>query len=356
MPAETVSVQDLGDLIANTLPALNKGRYAQIATPLQDYTFASYFLKEGMKEGYDSSGTHITWAVKVSQAGNARNVSLAATDVVNIPDTTVRARADWRYTVTGFAIIANEIDMNKGEVQIIDLLKSRQEDCDIDDAVLMEQNMWGPPVAPDDEITPWGIKTWIVKNANEGFNGMAPAGYTSIGLNPTQYPGWRNYTFTYSNLTDADFYEKLRAAARRTNFKPIISTRGKAENAHHFVSDKYVFATTETVYANAEAKLRAQNENLGMELNYGANQAVFNRQRLIWVPALDYDTTNPIYGLDMSSFKLAVAGRWWNKPTVVAPYPGQHTVIATFYDKQYQFICYNRRGNFVGATAATEPV
>jgi hypothetical protein len=191
---------------------------------------------------------------------------------------------------------------------------------------------------------------WIVKNATEGFNGGAPTGYTTIGLNPTTYPRWQNWTAQYTAVTRDDFIRKARKAATFTNFKPPV------EGIPTFhTGNAFGYYTNYGVIGPLEEALESQNDNLGNDVASKDGQVMFRRTTVTWVPILERDTTNPFYGVNWGSFKTMILNGWWMKETNVPIYPGQHTVSAHFLDSTYNFVARNRRCHFVIATGVTYP-
>lgn len=338
----------LNDLVATTLRNLGKPNFTEIATDLQKHTAMANLLKKNrvvLQSGYG-----VQWDVMVNHSGSAANVGLGASDNVTIVDTMVQATADWRNSTANYSLIGQEIDMNREPARIVDLVRERRLACMIALAELMESNFWGPPVALSDAVTPWGINTWLVKNASEGFNGGAPSGYSSIGLNPTTYPRWKNWTAQYTSVTKDDLVRKLRKAATFTNFQPPV------ENIPTFnTGNDWMFYTNYAVVGGLEEVLEGQNENLGPDVASMDGKVLFRRTPLEWVPKLEADTTNPVYGINWGEFKTHVLSGWWMKETNVPIYPGQHTVSAHFIDCTYQFIMKNRRSHFVIATGTTYP-
>ena len=217
-------------------------------------------------------------------------------------------------------------------------------------AILMENNFWGPPVALTDTLTPWGVNTWIVKNATEGFNGSAPSGYTTIGLNPTTYPRWNNWTYQYTAVSRDDLIRHWRKAATFTDFEPPVDGI-KTFNT----GDDYGFYTNYGVIGPLEEALESQNDDLGPDIASMDGRVVFRRVPVMWVPRLETDTTNPVYGINWGYLKTFVLDGWWLKETHIPNYPGQHTISAHFLDLTYQFVTRNRRCNFVLATGVTTP-
>lgn len=348
MPAPTLVATALVDLVATTQRELGKPKFTEIATDLQEHTAMKSLLKKNrivIQAGYG-----IQWDVMVNHSGSAANIGLGATDNVNIVDTMVQAQADWRNSTANYAFIGQEISMNAEPARIVDLVKERRIACMISLAELMENNFWGPPVSATDLVTPWGVNMWIVKNATEGFNGGAPSGYTSIGLNPTTYPRWKNWTAQYTNVTKDDLVRKWRKAATFTNFKPPVD----GIPTFH-TGDQPGYYTNYGVIGPLEEALEAQNENLGPDVASMDDKLIFRRVPVNWVPKLEADTTNPVYGINWGSFKTIVLTGWWLKETNVPVYPGQHTVSAHFLDCTYNWVAKNRRCHFVLATGTTYP-
>ncbi len=339
----------LNDLVATTQRNLGKPKFTEIATDLQDHTAMPMLLNKNRVNL--QSGIGVQWDVMVNHSGTAQNVGLGAQDNLNIVDTMVQAQADWRNTSANYSFIGQEIDMNREPERIVNLVQERRAACMISLAELMESNFWGPPVALTDTVTPWGINTWLVKNASEGFNGGAPSGYTSIGLNPTTYPRWKNYTAQYVTVSKDDLIRKWRRASVFTKFKPPVDNLPTFNKG----GPKFAYYTNYAVLGTMEEILEAQNENLGNDVASKDGAVVFRRADVMWVPKLEADTTNPVYGLDWSVFQTIVLSGWWLKETNVPIYPGQHTVEAHFLDLTYQFVMRNRRSSFVIATGTSYP-
>ena len=338
----------LTDLVATTLRDLGKPNFTEIATDIQKHTaMRSLFRKNSVTL---QSGVGVQWDVMVAHSGTAYNVGLGASDNVNIVDSMVQAQADWRNSTANYAIIGQEIDMNREPARIVDLVRQRRISAMIAVTELMENNFWGPPVALSDAITPWGVNTWIVKNASEGFFGTVPSGYTTIGLNPTTYPRWRNYTAQYTSVSKDDLIRKWRKAATFTDFTPPV------ENIPTFsTGNMWGYYSNYAVVGALEEVLEGQNDSLGTDVASMDGKVVFRRSPVEWVPRLEVDTTNPVYGINWGDFRTHILSGWWGKETNVPVYPGQHTISAHFMDWTYQIVMKNRRGSFVLATGTTYP-
>lgn len=343
-----LTASGVGDLVATTLKDLGKPRFTEIATSLQKYTAMRNLLKRNRVEF--GSGYAFQWDVMVNDSGAAVNVGLAASDNVNIVDGMTQATADWRFSTVNYGLIGQVVSMNREPARIVDYVKTKRIMAMISLAVLMENNFWGPPVAVTDVLTPWGVNTWIVKNSSQGFNGGAPSGYTTIGLNPTTYPNWQNWTDQYTAVSRDDLIRRLRKAATFTDFSPPVDGIPTFNTG-----DEYGFYTNYGVIGPLEENLESQNDNLGNDVASKDGMVLFRRVPVVWIPRLESDTTNPIYGINWGWFKTFVMEDWWLKETHVPVYPMSHTMSAHFIDLAYQFALRNRRPMFVLATGTTYP-
>ncbi len=336
------------DLVNTTLRNLGKPKFTDISSPLQRHTAMRNLLRKNRREL--ESGYGIQFNVQVNQSNSAANVGLGASDDVDIVDLQVQATADWRNTTCNYAIISQVVDMNREPSRIVNYVQEQRIGALVSLTEIMEANFWGPPVALTDNITPWGINTWLVKNATEGFNGGVPSGYTTIGLNPTTYPAWNNWTYQYSNVTNEDLVRHWRKAALFTDFEPPVDGIPTPNTG-----DDYGFYCNYGVLGPLEELLMSQNDNMGNDLAKYDGDVHLLRTPVHWVPKLEADTTNPVYGINWGWLKTYVLQGWWWKETHVPVYPGQHTVSAHFMDSTYQWVTKNRRCDFVLATGTTYP-
>jgi hypothetical protein len=349
MPQPLLNVAALGDLQQMTLPELNRLRITEIATDLQKFLVMGDLLQKGNTITVDS-GKSFQWDVMVNDSGAAANVGLGYQDKTSIVDTTVQATADWRHSKTDWGIIGQEEQMNASPAKIVDLRLIREKAAMISLVQLMEANFFGPPPSLSDTVTPWGLRTWIVKNATEGFNGAAPSGYTTIGLAPSTFPRWKNWTAQYATVDDTDFVRKLNKAVEFVNWTPPVDGLPTLKTG-----TGYRYFSNYGLIGPMQELLKASNDNIGMDVTKYAGSVVINRVPLVRVPALETDTTNPLYGVSMGSMKLYRLKNWWMRRTSVPIMPGHHTVAAEYVDCTYQYVFTNRRDSFVLATGTSEP-
>jgi hypothetical protein len=336
------------DLVATTLRNLGRLRVTDIMVPLQRLTAARNLLKKNRVEF--EGGYGFQWDVIYNDAGSASNVGMGAHDNLNIVDGITQATADWRFSVANYALLEQAVSMNRGPSQIVRYVETRRIMALTSLAVLMENNFWGPPVAVNDALTPWGINTWVVKNSTEGFNGGAPSGYTTIGLNPSIYQAWQNWTYQYGAVSVDDLIRHLSKACDFTDWQPPV------EGIPTFnTGDEYGLYTNYGVIGPMQELLRSQNDNAGDDLARGDGKMLFRGCPVVWVPRLEADTTNPLFGINWGWFKTFIHEDWWMKETHIPVYPGAHTISANFIDMTYQFVARNRRPLFVMALGTSYP-
>jgi len=338
-----LQADSIADLVALTLRNLGEMKFTEIATDLQRHVAMRRLLKKN-KVSFGSGYGH-QFQVMVAHSGAARNTGLYAQDNVNVGDVIKQGTVPWRHTTTNYAFERREIGMNKTPARIVELVKVRRIDGMVSLAEKMETNFWSAPSSSTDEETPYGVPYWIVKNATEGFNGAHPSGFSDVaGLSSTTYARWRNWTAQYANLTLEDVIRKLRKAATFTDFEPAV------ENIPDYnTGDQYGFYSNYNFIGRAEELLAAQNDNLGPDVASQDGNLLFRRVPVVWVPKLEADTDDPIYGINWGVFKpVFLEGEWLREegPEKVA---GQHTTYAVHVDCTYNFIDRDRRKCFVVA-------
>ena len=346
----SIQASQLGDLLKTTLRELGRGRFTAIMSDLQEHWAMKNLLR---KSNVDiQSGTAIQFDVVVSHSDSARNVGQGEVDVVNMNDGTIQGYIDWRQTTCNFAIIANEIDMNRDPARIVDLYKVRRVRALTAAAEIFESNFWDFPAATDTK-TPFGLPYWATKSSSTtgGFLGGIPSGYSAVAnISPTTYSRWNNWACQYATVSEDDFVRKAREAATKTDFKPPV------EGITDFdTGGGYGFFANYTVVGRLEELTKAQNENLGNDVASQDGKTMFRRAPVNYVPKLDSDTTDPFYGINWGVMKTAFLRGWNARETHIPVKHDQHTVAVTHMDWQYNFICYDRRRLMVLATGTTYP-
>jgi hypothetical protein len=348
-PTPSLTYAQLGDLQQTTLPELNRFSITEIATDIQQFTVLNMLLRKGSTITVDD-GKSFQWTVLVDDTDSAAWVGAGYQDKVSIKDVTTLATADWRNCKVDWAVVAQEVQMNSGKSRIVDERLLREKAAAIALVRLLERGFWGPPVALADGLTGWGANTWLVKNGSEGFNGGPPSGYTTIGLNPTTFPRWKNYTAPYTTVDDGDFVDKTNRMAYRTDWKPPVE--GLPILAP---GNRRMYFTNLTLLLQLEQLLKASNQDLGMDILHYNGKTLINNTPLVWVPFLDADSTNPLYQIAMDDFKLYRLKNFWMRRTQLPHTPNRHTVASDYLDNTMQWVMVNRRRSGVVSNGTTYP-
>jgi len=354
--------QDITDLLNSTHPAYwKKGKFTDISQDYQSFIVMPYLLTKngGLKVMRDGLGVEHT--LMVNYGGRSRFVGEYDEDVITVMDHLKKMKVFFSLLTDNIAYTRSEILENRGKSRIDNLFLPRKRSLFLRVAHTMEENFFATPDA-DDDLTPWGLKYWIVKNATAGFNGGYPTGFTRIGnINLTDVPSFKNYTDKYTAVTKADLIKKMKRAHRRTKWvtpKPMKGFEGDT-------SERRLILTNEDVVAAFEDIGEAQNENLGKDMApmaAGTNpfrgtgmrmtadgDIVFKKKPVVHCELLDDDTSDPVYGTDMATFHaMTFKGDNMRLGDFVNMAAGkQHRVFAAHLDHKHQTICTNRRNNWV---------
>jgi len=328
-------IENLADAVATTLNKLDKGKFTDLTSDLQDHVGMREILT-GKKISYQS-GLKIQFQAMTDHNNSARAVRLMEEDEVRIATVMTRGYVPWRHVVAGYGYDLREIAMCRGEAEIVSLLKQRKASMGVAIAEKMEEYVWSCPVAADD-VTPFGIPSYVVKNATQGFNGGAPSDWTTVAeLNPTTLARWKNYTDTYADFTDEDLFSKMGRAATFTKFRSPVPME-----EHSFGRGRGVY-TNYDVLGPMEQACRQQNDNLTNELQMYHGKVMFLGSPVTWVPYLEADTQNPVYILDYDTIRPVFLSGFFMAEGAPRPTDDAHLVYAAFSDTSFNFVCTNRR-------------
>jgi hypothetical protein len=223
----------------------------------------------------------------------------------------------------------------------------------IDLAKHMEERFWTKPAASTDSSRMYGIPYWIVYpgtvSGNGAFDGGNPSGFSAGAgnLDSTTYSAWKNWAATYAAVTSTDLIRKWRRAATFTNFKaPVPSPSYNTGN-------NYGYYTNYNVIGPLEEALEAQNDNLGNDIASKDGRLLFRQVPVTWVPYLEANTANPVYGINWGVLKPAFLAGEYMREEGPNPASSQHTVFVTHVDTTLNLMCTNRRMNFVLGNSAS---
>lgn len=348
-----LQADDIADMIKTTQRDLGRMKWTDISYNLQEYIALPMILQR--EKVSFQSGYGIQWNIMVSTSGAAKDTELYATDSVNVSDVMQTANIPWRHVTTNYAIERREMAMNRGPAEIVDLVRIRRNDAMIDLAKHLETRFWTKPATSADNGPLFGIPYWLCyptsAPAAGGFVGGNPVGFSAgaggiDAANPL-FSQWQNWAAQYASITSTDLIRKWRKAATFTNFKaPVPSPSYNTGN-------NYGYYTNYNVIGPLEEALEAQNDNLGNDIASKDGRLMFRQVPVTWVPFLEANTANPVYGINWGSLKPAfLAGEYMREEGPNAA-SNQHSVFVTHVDTTLNLMCSNRRLNFVLGTGNT---
>jgi hypothetical protein len=347
----SLNLESFGDLVETTITEYIKTDYVSLLTDLTDHPAAKSLIRKSRMEP-KASPTGAEWKLRMTTAESYRHVYPTTPDRAEITDDFVSASVPWRKTEVGYAFLEEHIDFNMGPNQILDLVKAKEQGCDFDWIEGMERDFWAFPLAADTN-TYRSLPYWCTKAATEGFTGGIPTGYSDVGgLSPTTYSRWNNWAGPYTAVTLDDLILKARTMADRTNFKPPVAGVPDLGDTGKAPRQYYTNLSVHQKFANVAD---SRNDNLGPDVAKMDGQVTFRNTAINYVPLLDSDTTDPFYQINWNVFKLMTRNKWWQKRTVLKPYPGQRNQVAVFKDTYANFACFNRRLLGVLSTGTTYP-
>ena len=350
----SVQADLIKDLITTTQRELGELKFTELASDLQEHVAMGELLRKN-RVTFDS-GSAIQWNLMMGHSGAAKEVGLFEVDSLDIQDQMVTANVPWRHVTVNYAIERRELAMNREPRRLVELVKIRRSDAMASMAELMEGRFWGRPATSDDNKRVFGVNYWVVHNGSsgDGFTGKAATGFTSVaGLNPDTYNRWRNWSAQTTALaSDTDLNDtvlKWREAAVKTNFKPIPGVT----NTPYGSANAMGYYTNYAVLAKLETRLENQNDNLGNDIAAKDGKVVFRGVPVTYVPYLDKSAADPIFGLNWGKFRPVFLSGEFMREMGPETAPNQHTTYVTHVDTTLNFLCYDRRRNFVLANNAT---
>jgi hypothetical protein len=349
----SLRAQDITDLVNGTLKELGRMKIQQIAQNYVDYPIFNAMFKGKRYQEEVSTGYAIQRTLMVTVSDSARHVGLYEEDARNVENVTTTMSVRWAYANVNWSFDEREILHNRGEARIFNLIEPRRESAKLALVELIEQNAWQSPGTSSDELKkPFGIPYWVVKptSGQEGHLGGHPSGHSDVGgVNTSTYTTFKNWVADYADVTKADLITKMRTAHRKCRFVSPVGLNEYAKNDGN--RDRFCFYTNSDVISDLETVGEAQNENLGRDVaptqfevkTTGDGGIMFRRLPIKYVPFLDDDTTDPLYGLDHDAFKAVTMKGYNMKEQEVVQSPTQHNVYTQDIDLGYNYLCFDRR-------------
>lgn len=348
--------EDINDLVNSTLESVYKqGKWTDLSQTKQHKTISDRFFKGDKMQL--ASGPTLTFPVQTAAHSNTRYSGLYDDDTFGHGNAVKRGSINFSTVTNNYEFDVNEPEfLSDNPKVVVDYIDMRIHGAIEGWFDFLEDKFWTAPASPNvgaDALTPlMGVPLWLQKSATTGFNGGDPSGWAAGAGNilTTDVSGWKNYTFTFGGINRDDFVAKARTALAFCKFMPAHSY------AQANSDPRYVLYTTKVVEEGCAKYLDNRNDNIGKDMS-GISAPMFQGYPIVWVPALThsdqvaYDSTNPVYGVNWNSFKMAYTKALQMSP--VEKKAGQHNVRVGFMDMNLQLFCNDRRSNFVAYQTAS---
>lgn len=344
--------EDIDDLNNLVLPTIVKqGKWTDLSLNVQHLTVAKRFLAN-LKKDPVSSGPTQKWTLQTANTGSASWTDLFAQDQTARANIATLASQQWALATGNYTWDTREEIFQSDSRQVIcDHLKMLAHSSRTNALLLFENAMWSAPTSSSQRPRRMsGIPFWLQKSATTGFNGGNPTGFTDGAGNVAvaTVPNWRNWTGTYSEVSDDSLFAQMRLACLKTNFEapdPYPQATPQKPN--------WMFYTDSTTRLLVERDLLTKNDNIkdsGEFIGLG----MFNSIKFDWVPVMEdstsvaYDTQNPVYGINWSTFDFEF--QMGSELKFGKPHQAMncgHNVRQVDWDASCNLKCMDRRSNFV---------
>ncbi len=295
--------------------------------------FATYFLQKSRIKRRTPSEKY-TFNLKVGKSRGTRPTGFFDTLAPPRTDLAKKGEVGWTWQDSSFVIDIREPCWNgQGkELEQFDYLEMQEQD--LMDGFFEQNDEWllslpaGPNDGSDGHPVPFGLPYILTPSTTAafGFNGGLPSGYTSkfgIDVSNDRYKGYRNGTFTMSAITDMDGLIKMETANKKCNWKSYKKVSPETEPGE--AESDYLIISHEDWYFDYSKYLKTHNDEVGMDGGkYSSGRKALDShifQGIEWIYAEQfsdddstaYDTTKPMYGVNLSTFEINTYGDWWMK-------------------------------------------
>ena len=335
-----VRLSDLQDLMTSTLDDYGPPTFRQVAQRLTKYELFSRWFRE--EKIAISDGIGISRRLMTSHDDDNIHTGVMSEDTYSFGDHLADLRVDWVYYKKDWGFNYYELKANRGEALLSNVVEPLRATALLNIASQVEQKGWGCPSGPTDVLVPNGVSFWVVKNAAaQGFNGGYPSGFTSMaGIDLAEHANFKNYTDGYTEISEDDGVFKLNQMKQETEFVSPLEVGGEGD----VILDNY------RLYVNNETRLemmkyaKSNNDDTGYDLSWEKGGGVsFLGSKVVNVPALNTDTSDPIYMLCHEVFYPVVREDDFLRESELTRTSRNHNTYVIWIEGSYNFVCEDRR-------------
>jgi len=359
---------DLGIAVQDQYPADKSFEYL---FPQQKFHFINQMMTDERIRDNIQGGEYISRFVNYRENGAAQFVLPAEVIQPSTIATLKKLTIPWVHAKTHYVVIREELLAYRGAERIVDFLKGKRLTAQVDQALLVENAMWGL-TTPGSNKSPLSLFYWMVPitstqvaaatTLDGSHQGANPAGFSDCGgidASDSTFSRWRNWNFLWPNSAG----EYTETAEDRMDNAFIHLEYEAPENADDLKMPVYkgqkIFVPN-AVRQSMRRAMKDQNSQVGVDLwnVNGVSTPTFKGVPMVWTPQLDgiSDATgaisgsNPVVLANLNYlFPVIREGDFFreDRPRVHAYQPD---VTITYIDLSYNVLCNNRQ--LVGAVGS----
>ena len=345
----TLRLENIDDFTQRVLARYLRNAYVDVSLGLQKYIWGSKFFNS--KKRAERGGKYLAWKLRKANQNSGKNTGPYAVDETNRVNVLLEAHEGWSHQSFNYIYDLTEDDFSSPDETLVRRIDVDEQGLTNDAVTFMESAMWSRPSSTTaDPMPPSGIPHWVIKNATEGFTGTYNSDYGDVigNVATATVPNWRNYSGDYLQVSRDDLIEKVVNACDFCLFEAPADfpqlDKGPPD---------WAFFTVHSVLATMRKILSTGNDNLGPDVARWAGAVMIRGVPVTWVPALTnsesevYDSSAPFYGINFTSFEYFFKSGWSMIKRPPKQAPNQDTVRIRMMHNIGNFVCYDRRSNFV---------
>lgn len=337
----------VADLLQTTTARMEKMKFTMLGTRQQEYEVYPTMFKKGRVDW--AGGTQHEFRVMYRKASSASRSGLYDKDSVAQQNVMTHGYIPMRHMKVYWLWDRIELLFNKGEEEIVNLMKARRLAAMVDLVDLMEDDFWGKPTDSSDTEKIFGCQYWFTRyTTTDGFDASNPTGFTggraNIDSTNANYSRWANWVDHFSNYTYDDMIDAMIDTSIKTKF---VSPLTEAQMRQPKASSRKWYTGVENIKGLAKVA-REQNDQVGRDLAQYLDTFLFRGNPVRHVIALDAenDSQCPIYAINHDTFKSSsLKGNVLVESAPIRSQTYGHNVYETWVDLSWQPFCDDLRHN-----------
>lgn len=345
-----IEVSEATSLLAITQDAMRPFSESDFVSVLPRFPITNSWF--ATKRRRVMAGPFVEHPITLSTGGSTTLTKIGERIPVGQAEKRRRIKVGWCYSNFHIVFEDREILINRQPAQLRDLYRERKRDEYIGFAEKLEYWGMGTPEDPNDDRTPFGARSWIVR-ANPG----APLGFsfggirtyfqdgsfiTNIGgIDRATEPMARNPTYVYQGAIDNGFID---GPMSEVMISTGLRAPTMAPGATDYNMDNVTINVGKAIYLKFKRMARKQMADGGADLETVKGELRFSGMPIIYQPSMDALQHGDILWIDHSRFRpVTLADEWLNEHSPMDGGVELHRTKVIHVDCAWNTICTNFR-------------